>query len=165
MIQKSMTEGAWVYLISMWETKYTQQINKGCVTFDLAIYIKKYLKAKEELWKFTYSNICQHVASFPRIGWMVKSPPAFHTFSELPAIKESIEVDLILRSLGWALESRLCNLVSFSYYKVVSGVERVQLGFQLSLTYWLSSQLKSKIFSPILTGMRSTSLWGRIYRT
>jgi cytochrome c oxidase subunit 1 len=24
------------------------------------------------------------------LEWMVKSPPVFHTFSELPAIKESI---------------------------------------------------------------------------
>jgi hypothetical protein len=30
-------------------------INKGCVTLcGLAIYIKKYLKAKEELWKLKY---------------------------------------------------------------------------------------------------------------
>jgi hypothetical protein len=29
--------------------------NKGCVTlWPLAIYIKKYIKAKEELWKFKY---------------------------------------------------------------------------------------------------------------
>jgi hypothetical protein len=31
--------------------------NKGCVTLcGLAIYIKKYLKAKEELWKLKYST-------------------------------------------------------------------------------------------------------------
>jgi hypothetical protein len=30
-------------------------VNKGCVShYGLAIYIKKYLKAKEELWKFKY---------------------------------------------------------------------------------------------------------------
>jgi hypothetical protein len=42
------------------EKKITQRLsnnyNKGCVTFcGLAIYIKKYLKAKEEeLWKLNY---------------------------------------------------------------------------------------------------------------
>jgi len=33
---------------------FVTYVNKGCVTLDLAIYIKKYLKAKEELWKFKY---------------------------------------------------------------------------------------------------------------
>jgi hypothetical protein len=36
---------------------FWQDLNKGCVSQShcgLAIYIKKYLKAKEELWKFKY---------------------------------------------------------------------------------------------------------------
>jgi len=34
----------------------TTYVNKGCVDTrgGLAIYIKKYLKVKEELWKFKY---------------------------------------------------------------------------------------------------------------
>jgi len=37
------------------ETTQLAKVNNGCVTHcDLAIYIKKYLKAKEELWKFKY---------------------------------------------------------------------------------------------------------------
>jgi hypothetical protein len=37
------------------ETTQLAKVNNGCVThYDLAIYIKKYLKAKEELWKFKY---------------------------------------------------------------------------------------------------------------
>jgi hypothetical protein len=36
------------------ESKFKTQ-NKGCVThYGLAISVKKYLKAKEELWKFKY---------------------------------------------------------------------------------------------------------------
>jgi len=31
--------------------------NKGCVTLCLAIYMIKYLKAKEELWKLKYFNM------------------------------------------------------------------------------------------------------------
>jgi hypothetical protein len=31
-------------------------ITRGVTHFGLAIYIKKYLKAKEELWKFKYFN-------------------------------------------------------------------------------------------------------------
>jgi hypothetical protein len=37
------------------ETTQLAKVNNGRVThYDLAIYIKKYLKAKEELWKFKY---------------------------------------------------------------------------------------------------------------
>jgi hypothetical protein len=36
-------------------------LNKGCVTLcGLAIYIKKYLKAKEKLWKLKYFTIQKH---------------------------------------------------------------------------------------------------------
>jgi hypothetical protein len=37
-------------------------LNKGCVMSHcgLAIYIKKYLKAKEELWKLKYFTLQKH---------------------------------------------------------------------------------------------------------
>jgi hypothetical protein len=42
----------------VWERSHgdkQKQTNKGCVSHcGLAIYIKKYLKAKEELWKLNY---------------------------------------------------------------------------------------------------------------
>jgi hypothetical protein len=41
-----------------WHLRAFLQINKGCDTLHgLAIYIKKYLKAKEELWKLKYSTM------------------------------------------------------------------------------------------------------------
>jgi hypothetical protein len=35
-------------------------MNKGC---GLAIYIKKYLKAKEEVWKFKYFTMQKYISS------------------------------------------------------------------------------------------------------
>jgi hypothetical protein len=38
-----------------------ERISKGCVTHrDLAVYIKKYLNSKEELWKLTYFTMQQN---------------------------------------------------------------------------------------------------------
>jgi hypothetical protein len=41
----------WWLLIHSGPHKFPAIMNKGC---GLAIYIKKYLKAKEEVWKFKY---------------------------------------------------------------------------------------------------------------
>jgi hypothetical protein len=40
------------WLFRLWI--FNHLLNKECVTLGLAIYIKKYLKTKEELWKLKY---------------------------------------------------------------------------------------------------------------
>jgi hypothetical protein len=43
-------------------TYITKLKNKGCVTLYLAIYMKKYLKAKEEeLWKLKYFTMQKYI--------------------------------------------------------------------------------------------------------
>jgi hypothetical protein len=43
--------------------------------FGLAIYIKKYLKAKEELWKLKYISPCKNILIFKKI--LQKKPKSF----------------------------------------------------------------------------------------
>ncbi len=46
-----------------WAERSQNYANKGCVKLHcgLAIYIKKYLKAKEELWKLKYISPCKNI--------------------------------------------------------------------------------------------------------
>ncbi len=42
--------------------KWVAKCNKGCVShYGFAIYIKKYLKAKEELWKLKYFTMQKYI--------------------------------------------------------------------------------------------------------
>jgi hypothetical protein len=42
-------------------------VNKGCVTLEaFAIYIKKYLKAKEDLWKLKYFNMQKYIINLQK---------------------------------------------------------------------------------------------------
>jgi hypothetical protein len=58
-------------------------LNKGCVTHcGLAIYIKKYLKAKEELWKLKYISPCKNII-FKKILKKNQNPSDYNSITNL----------------------------------------------------------------------------------
>jgi hypothetical protein len=49
------------------KTEQKQTKTRGVSHGGLAIYIKKYLKAKEELWKLKYISPCKNIPNLPKI--------------------------------------------------------------------------------------------------
>jgi len=64
-----------VIIVSYFEEKKSVELNKGCVTLTVALpfTLKKYLKAKEELWKFNIAP-CKNI-TFSKI--LLKKPKSF----------------------------------------------------------------------------------------
>jgi hypothetical protein len=62
--------------------------NKGCVTHcGLAIYIKKYLKAKEEeLWKLKYISPCKNII-FKKPSKRNQNPSRYYTMQNYNLLK------------------------------------------------------------------------------
>jgi len=48
-------------------TSAKQRTTRGVSHCSLAIYIKKYCKAKEELWKLKYISPCKNIPIFKKI--------------------------------------------------------------------------------------------------